>query len=88
MCVNDAPQCCTNSFVDRLKVIVRQRLEEFLREEYEDVVHDSLEELDNLLDCECMHGVVYHKQYYLLNSLTSDEIHVIMWVLCQYTERM
>ena len=62
MCVNDAPQCCTTFFVNRLKVNVRQRLEEFLREEYEDVVHDGLEELDNLLDCEWYTTILFAEQ--------------------------
>ena len=52
MCRSEGDQCCSVDYVEGVQGKVRERLERFLRREFEDVIEEYQDEVDNLLECE------------------------------------
>ena len=52
MCGRDVEQCCSADYVEGVQEKVRERLEVFLRKEFEEVIEEYQDEVDNLLACE------------------------------------
>ena len=52
MCGRDVEQCCSADYVEGVQEKVRERLEVFLGKEFEEVIEEYQDEVDNLLACE------------------------------------
>ena len=59
ICGRVEAQCCSAEFLQSVRGKVRQRLERFLREEFEDVIDNYQDEIENLLECKLQ--VVYNQ---------------------------
>ena len=51
-CLSNDLQCCSADYLERVKEKVQQELNEGLRDEFQNVIDQFEDELDNLLDCE------------------------------------
>lgn len=59
-CARDEMQCCTSSYIEMVEREVREELQEFLAEEFEDAVDDYLDDVENLMECESVLYSVTH----------------------------
>ena len=50
-CISDEQQCCTANYIERVEEKVTTALQEFLAEEFDDVIEDYLDDIENLIDC-------------------------------------
>ena len=74
ICGRVEAQCCSAEFLQSVRGKVRQRLERFLREEFEDVIDNYQEELENLLECKLQ--VVYNQ-----NVVRNEIVYIIQCAL-------
>ena len=51
VCTSDEPQCCTADYLEAVQMKLRRRLEEFIGEEFEEVIEEYQDEVDDLLEC-------------------------------------
>ena len=59
VCSIDSDQCCTVNYIESIQEKAQRRLEKFLRKEFEDVVENYQDEIDNLLECEFYHACIH-----------------------------
>ena len=52
MCRRDGAQCCSAEYLKQVQEKVRKRLEQSLGEEFQDVIDNYKDEIENLMDCE------------------------------------
>ena len=62
MCVTEDAQCCSDDYLMSIQMKVRMRLERFLGEEFEAVIDEYQDEVENLLECELQYFLFYHWQ--------------------------
>lgn len=53
-CVSDEQQCCTADYIERVEGKVIEILQEFLAEEFDDVIEDYRDDIENVFDCKYM----------------------------------
>ena len=51
MCATEDDQCCSVEYLEAVRVRIRERLERFLGEEFEGVIEDYEDEIEDLLEC-------------------------------------
>ena len=54
VCRSSEEQCCSSEYLEGVQERVRERLEKFLRKEFDDVIEEYQDEVDNLLECELL----------------------------------
>lgn len=54
MCATEEAQCCSADYLESVNNEIHERLEQFLEEEFEGVIEDYQDEVDDLLECELL----------------------------------
>ena len=89
VCATEDAQCCSNAYLMSIQMKVRMKLERFIGEEFEEVIDEYQDEVENLLECELqyIHLITFTSSIYtaaklfcyLYNSQYCHNIHSLCY---------
>ena len=60
VCATEDAQCCSDDYLMSIQMKVRMKLERFIGEEFEEVIDEYQDEVENLIECELQYFLFLH----------------------------